>query len=467
MATQTLYTASTSTGLDVAGNVLTGDVLLGNEVTTGGIGIANSQTSGTIDIGTFGSRSGQITIGSDGNTASTRIDGGSGGIRIGTALGGNIEVTTTTGNFNVTASKVRILDESQATSITNGSTEFKGGVGITKNVVVGENCIVGEDFRALDTTRSLLMFNGNDTGSVSIGGGMTTAAINLGSALQTGGVNILGTGSGFFQPALNITGGISTGASSSFSGDLLLTGALDITSAIRKGPATSDAELFSTTTTGDILIGEAMTSGAMVLGGGSMSGAINLVSPIVFIYGSIRGSGVGVDQEIFDSTTTGDINVGSFLSTGDINLGQSSQTGQARVLSTANATSSTTGALTVAGGASIEKQLVLGEGLTLGPTKTTFIQNTSQTTGVFTSGRYGQIDTVTLSVGAHSTITFLMTNANITTNSHIVLTTQAYSANGMPIPVVESIGSGSAQIRIANGINATANGVLSIGFIIL
>ena len=75
----------------------------------------------------------------------------------------------------------------------NGSVNFKGGVGVEKNIYCDSNIHAGGDWRSIDATRNLLMFNGNTTGDVTIGGGMTTADINLGVAAQTGQVKVLST----------------------------------------------------------------------------------------------------------------------------------------------------------------------------------------------------------------------------------------------------------------------------------
>lgn len=70
---QTLNTASSSTGLLVGNNIITGNVGVADNVTTGSISIGSSMTSGGIDIGTGASMTGSISIGSENNTGNISL----------------------------------------------------------------------------------------------------------------------------------------------------------------------------------------------------------------------------------------------------------------------------------------------------------------------------------------------------------------------------------------------------------
>lgn len=195
---------------------------------TGTVKVGDDQTSGTLTIGANAARTSDITIGNATNS-------------------GNVEVVTT-GNINLTADKLRVLGTAQATTLTNGSAEYKGGIGVTKNIVVGENIILGQDLRADDLTRNLLMFNGNTSGSIAMGGGMTTADISFGSATQTGQIKILPT-----TP-------------------LLLSG--DINSAV----ISRNVQIFSANTSGDISLGAGLTTGVIKLGSSGQSGVNRILN---------------------------------------------------------------------------------------------------------------------------------------------------------------------------------------------
>lgn len=423
MAFQTLNTATASTGLDIAYNV-----------TTGGVGLCSSQTTGTLDIGTFGSRSGQITIGSDGATGPLRLDAGSGGIdmvaisggeiKIG-ALGhtgeihlgnsttpgaGNIEVYST-GNFNVDVDNIRVLNTDQCTSLTNGSAEFKGGISITKNLFLGENLIIGEDIRSDSPTRGLIMFNATTTGDIEMGTGLTSGDIALGNVSQTGKVHIKST---------NATTSISTGA-------LVVDGGIGV--------------------------GKKITCNSHITSFG------NLVHD-----GSIRGVVATQSSEVFDNRTTGDINVGSGLTTGDISLGNSSQTGQVKILGTVEPIGATDGAFTCAGGATFEKRVIVGNGIQYGSTVNQVTQLTNNTTTVVLSHTSGVIHTFGNNISAHNNVSFTFFNTHFTSNSIVHLDVVAYTGTGAPYPFLKSRVAGAAVVQISNASNTQINAGMTICF---
>ena len=302
-AAQTRIDAATGGTVLIGDSITTGSVTIGQNVTTGSIGLGSSLTTGSVSIGwgtgvngsiDIGGGSaegaitmdtlGDITIGSDsgeglinigtgatntgqvyiGNGAASmgiNIDSGpsdavdigfTGATNIGNNGSGTADITighasksgnivlSTTGNLNLTASAVRTLGTDQATTLTNGSAEYKGGVGITKNLVLGQNLILGEDIRADVLTRDLLLFNGNTTGSIAMGGGMTTADISLGRAAQTGQIKIL--------PTADVNGLDGVG-SVAFDGGVYIAKQLMVGTGIRLGPKTTVTQGTSNTTT--------------------------------------------------------------------------------------------------------------------------------------------------------------------------------------------------------------------------
>lgn len=377
----------------------TGNVNIGNG--SGSVGISiNSGTTDLVDIGWEG---GAVNIA---NNPTGTLD-----TLIGNATAsGNVEVATA-GNINLTAAKVRTLGTAQATTLTNGSAEYKGGIGVTKNIVVGENIILGEDLRADDLTRNLLMFNGNTSGSIAMGGGMTTADISLGAAAQTGQIKILPT-----------------------------------------------AE--STTTT---------TGGLICSGGVGIAKRLELGTDLT-LGGDINSRVISRDVTMFGANTTGDISIGPGLTSGELLLGKAAMTGQIKSVSTADATSTVNGGFAIAGGLSVAKRLYCDTGIWLGDSKPTTTQTTSITTGVNTGAqRYGRIDTVVASdITAHIHKEFTWTNSLISTSS-IVLFSTVYNSttNGHPLISLQSQGSGTAVVRIQNVANGTLDASVGINYVIL
>lgn len=385
----------TNINTNVAG---TGNVNIGNG--SGSVGVSiNSGPTDLVDIGWEG---GAVNIA---NNPTGTLD-----TLIGNATAsGNVELATA-GNINLTASKVRTLGTAQATTLTNGSAEYKGGIGVTKNIVVGENIILGQDLRADDLTRNLLMFNGNTSGSIAMGGGMTTADISLGAATQTGQIKILPT-----------------------------------------------AE--STTTT---------TGGLICSGGVGIAKRLELGTDLT-LGGDINSRVISRDVQMFSANTTGDISIGAGLTTGEILLGKAAMTGQIKSVSTADATSTVNGGFAIAGGLSVAKRLYCDSGIWLGDSKPTTTQTVSITTTVNTGGqRYGEIVTVTPSISGHTFAKFTWTNSLISASSIVLFSTVYNTAsNGAPLIFLESQGSGTAVIRVQNVANGTIDTAITIKYVIL
>lgn len=401
---QTLNTATPATGLGICENVTTGD-----------IGIANTQTSGAIDIGTFGSRSGQITIGGDGSTAPVRIDAGLGGIN------------GTTGNVGpITWNAAGALTLSSSTDATLSAPT-------TVNIVSPTE------------------------GQINIGNTLTTGQIYIGDTVSRTGDIQIGNVSAAGQIYIESSAGVLLGDAAQYV-DLDKTGGnIEIASAGNLNLTVSKIRSLTTT--------EASSSS---------NGSVNFKGGVGFeknIYGDSNITAGGDwrsidatrDLLMFNGNTTGDVTIGGGMTTADINLGVSTQTGQVKVNSTLVATSGTTGAFTCRGGASFTKLVQVAGGINL-TTKPLYTQTTSNSSGVTANSRFGNITTYGSNISAHASSTFTVTNSEVTTSSIIVLTVLDHTGAGMMYPVVFSRASGSFILKLCNVENTTLTGAGVIGF---
>jgi hypothetical protein len=118
--------------------------------------------------------------------------------------------------------------------------------------------------------------------------------------------------------------------------------------------------------------------------------------------------------------------------------------------------------------------LILGTTATakITPYKATVTQTTSITTAVTINSSVGIITTVSASTAAASAATFTVNNSQVAASSVVLVTLVAYSGtlgtNGFPVINVNSIGSGSFNIQIANvHASNSLSGTLQIGFMVL
>lgn len=120
MATQTLNTASVATTLNV-----------GDNITTGGIGIGSSITSGSIEIGGFTGKTGEIRIGDTGVDGNTLLYTRDGDITARTWGTGDI-VLRSAGAITITADTLTMGVKGEVTQITSQTT------GVTINSSIGK-----------------------------------------------------------------------------------------------------------------------------------------------------------------------------------------------------------------------------------------------------------------------------------------------------------------------------------------
>jgi len=467
---QTLNTASPATGLNVAQNVTTGD-----------IGIANSQTSGGLDIGTFGSRSGQITIGSDGSTAQLRLDAGTGGIYANTVGAGDITLKTGTGG----TCKV---DAAAAGTVLIGDTVTTGNVTIGSNVTDGAITIGG----ITSATGSISIGPGSLASStITLGGSSSVADINLDS---TGIITIGGNGEGtvYIGEGAGETGNVYIGGGAGSVGvtidsgstdavDIGYTGATTIgnnasgTAAITIGHATASGNIEVLTTgnhnitAGKVRVLDTSQATSLTNGSAEYKGGIGVTKNIVIGENIILGEDLRSDVltrnvAVFPGNTTGDVSIGGLMTTADINLGAAGQTGKIKVLSTAETITSTGGAFTCAGGASIEKRLIVGNGVQYGTLVNQVTQLTSNTTTVVLNTPYGFIHNFGANIPSHTSASFTFINTTINSGSIIHVSVNGFSGAGMPIVMVMSITTGSCVVQISNGQNSNITNSVTIAF---
>ena len=173
-------------------------------------------------------------------------------------------------------------------------------------------------------------------------------------------------------------------------------------------------------------------------------------------------------MSLFDTTTTGNISLGTLLTTGDINLHNSGQSGLVHVKGDTETTSTTTGALILDGGLGVAKSLSLGEKLNM-VGKGTVTQTTSATTGVTLNAPAGIITTVSQALVSNASATFSVTNSYSLNDSLILTTVIAYSGTSTITVETNQIGAGpgSFDVKITNVGGGTLDAVAKIGFLIV
>lgn len=155
--------------------------------------------------------------------------------------------------------------------------------------------------------------------------------------------------------------------------------------------------------------------------------------------------------------------MGNFLVTG------SSTVGNVVAISLLANGGITSGTLSVAGLSSLGSLLVSGS-TTLGNItmpKASVTQLTSVTTPVTSNVQVGTVITVSQTLAAQTSATFVVNDSTITLNSVVVANISNYSGTtGLPVAYVVSVGSGVFSIVVSNH-HATAalNGTISVSYV--
>lgn len=101
--------------------------------------------------------------------------------------------------------------------------------------------------------------------------------------------------------------------------------------------------------------------------------------------------------------------------------------------------------------------------------KSNVTQLTNITTGVATTTGAGVITTVSSTLAANSTTSFVVSNPHVSSSSVVMLTINNYSGNtGLPGVRVQSVSSGQFNVVLSNAHDSAAlNGIVKIGYLVL
>jgi UDP-3-O-[3-hydroxymyristoyl] glucosamine N-acyltransferase len=349
-----------SSTLDVTGAVNLNDTTDASSSTTGaliidgGVGIAKklyvgddlnvtdaASVGGT--LGVTGATTLSSTLGVTGATTLSDTLGVTGAATLSSTLGVT-GATTLSSTLDVTGA-VNLNDTTDASSSTTGALIIDGGVGIAKKLYVGDDL--------------------NVTDATSIGGTLgVTGATTLSSTLGV-------TGATTLSSTLDVTGVVNlndtTDASSSTTGALIIDGGVGIAKKLYVGD--------------DLNVTDAASIGGTL----GVTGATTLSSTLGVTGATTLSSTLGVTGATTLSSTLGVTGATTLSST----LGV---TGVVELNDTTDSSSSTTGALKIAGGVGIAKKLYVGDDLnvtdaasvggTLGVTGATTLSSTLGVTGV-------------------------------------------------------------------------------------
>ena len=330
--------------LQIFGNSASGTATLTTNVTTGTVALMDSVT-GTVNF------SNSATVWNVGNTATqvqtVNMFGGSTSASTYSMFhGATANATTKTINVgtNGVSGSITNINVGSAVSGSTGTTTINSGtINLGTNQSVANTVNIGPQITG-NTFKMRSPVDG--TGTVNFTTDLTTGSVNMFSSLTTGSVNIaVGTGASI----VNLGGPGSSARVGTNSGNSTLT-------------------ISGNGTSGTAAINSNVTSGTINLFTGSTGGTVNLAtgsSNSIFIGGSastlyvgaaggnseieIRGSGTGGAVGLRTNVTTGTVGLFTQLTTGTMSVG-SANAGRLAILFNQASTSTTTGAVTIAGG---------------------------------------------------------------------------------------------------------------------
>jgi hypothetical protein len=324
--TLTVTGGITAARLDCSGVMKSGSISTGtftaNTLNAAAGDQSNSVSSGALVVTGGAGIGGALHVG--GGITAANLDLASGAIRTSGSINcGNI---TSAGTFQ--AGSLNATSVSASTNTGSGSLVVVGGVGIGKNLIVGEGISAAGGITFSGITRVL---NATPATSTSVAALTVAGGAGIAGALYVGGITA--------------AGGISMG------------GALNVGGAVAVSNATS-----STST----------TSGALIVAGGAgIAGALYV--------GAIQTQTLNAASSTASSSTTsgaltvvGGVGIGKNLIVGDgiSAAGGITFSGITRVLNATSATSTGVAALTVAGGAGIAGGLIVGGSVGVGTAPT-------------------------------------------------------------------------------------------------
>jgi hypothetical protein len=433
-------------------------------VVTGGTGI-----SGNLNVGGNVSITGSLTatiahssltgLTSDDHTQYTLLAGRAGGqiLTGGTAASNVLTLRSTT---NATKGSVLIDETTVSTSTTTGALRVAGGTGIVGNLFTGGT--------------------GNFAGILNATSGTASTSTTTGALVIIGGTGISGNlftgGTGNFAGILNATSG--TASTSTTTGALVVTGGTGISGNLNVGgnlnvTGTLTATIAHSSLTGltsddhtqyALLAGRA--GGQILTGGTAASNILTLRSTT----NATKGSVLIDETTVSTSTTTGALRVaGGTGIVGNLFTGGTGNfAGILNATSGTASTSTTTGALVVTGGTGISGNLNVGGNLNVTGTLTASISHSSltgltaddHTQYALLAGRTG--GQILTGGTAASNVLTLRSTTNATKGSVLIdETTVSTSTTTGALRVAGGIGVSDA-VYSGNGLYDSGNRVFSI-----
>ena len=327
------------------------------------------------------------------------------------AVNGADITTTTTGTatiFNTNATTINLAGAATAVSI--GAATGTTTINNANTVVTGDLAVNGADITTT-TTGTATVFNTNAT-TVNIAGAGT--AVNIGAA----------TGTTTVKNNLDVDGDVNIDG-----GDLTV--------------STTTFNLANTTATTGNLFGAAT---AVNIGTSAAAASTLTFGPTItgntFEINSTAGGTVNLSSDV----TTGIVNLYTGLTTGTMNLG-SANGGKVSIAFTTDTSSNSTGALQVAGGVMVAKDLFVGGGDIITDQATFNLLNTNAATVNF--------------AGAGTAITMGASTGSVTVNNPTITQSNAtsvtFNMNG-PTPTIVSNNTGAASVFNTNSLTGNLFG---------
>ena len=316
-------TTNVTSGIVTLMNAVTGTINLANAATTWNVG--NTATA-TQTVSMFGASTGASTYsifhGATANATIKTINIGTAGVsgsttnvNIGSAVSGAVGTTTVNGNT------VNLGTNQSTFATVNIGPQITGNVFKVRSPADGTGTI---NFTTDITTGTVAMFSSVTTGSINFGVGSSANTINLGGV---GGLVNVGTITG--DSTLTIRGNGTTG-----------------TASIATNVTTGTTNFFNGLTTGTLNIAGGGASTTNIGGNGAN---VNVGATGGNATLNVRGNSTTGTATINTNVTTGTVNFMTALTTGTMTIG-SGAAGRLAIAFNQASTSTTTGAVTIAGG---------------------------------------------------------------------------------------------------------------------
>lgn len=396
----------------------------------------------------------QITNTTQSTTPSTgalQVIGGvgiQGNLFVGGSINGAFNFTTTP-TFtvsNLTGETFSVLSTTDTTSPITGSAKFSGGVGILKDLQVGEGVISknitevnnfdGSTFMGVTNTntgtnaRSGLSLTNNDgVGEVFLNssnktsdGGVNTLSLKN----NVGNVRIISSGSASLILNTQVTSpsqilfSNATASTSTTTGALVVTGGVGVGGSIRCGAPINGTQMnASSNTNGETLISVSNNStGTSAFTNLRLSNSAGNCS--LFLNSTTRATEGGGSA----ATLRNDVGLLRLLGQGSNGITISATSGDCLFNSTTQSTSATTGAINTSGGVGITRDLFVGGNATITGTLTAGVATTFTPTFVTGAGitytnqqghhyRLGRLAVITINITTTSAIDLSATNLRV------------------------------------------------------